>query len=267
MNLSMNKQKRLKDRVILSFTTIPSRINNVRSLLDSISNQVLRPDAVYMWICPYYSRLNTYFTDKEIPSFLNEYDFVDIKWCEDLGPFTKIYKVMEHEQDPDTIIVTADDEFSYPRYWLDGLTRMANEMPDCAIAYRGRRFKRNLIGIPLMEYNGSFLFECTQKLEKVDIITASFGAACRRKWFDRDFTQDWMRVTKGECTEMFYTDDIWVSGYLARKKIKRMVIPTTEGIIEKQGPDALGPMNWGKQTMKPEESNNQKSIRYFKKYW
>jgi len=256
-----------KNRVVLSFTTIPSRIKDLRRLLDSISNQVLKPDTVYMWLCPYYKRLNTYFSNKEIPSFLSEYDFVDIKWCEDFGPLTKIYKVMEHEQDPDTIIVTADDEFSYPRYWLDGLARMANKIPDCAVAYRGRRFKRNLIGIPLMEYNSSFLFECTQKLKKVDIITASFGAAYRREWFDSDFMQDWMTVTKAECTEMYYTDDIWINGYLARKKIKRMTIPTAERIIEKHGSDALGPINYGMQTMKPEESNNQKSIGYFKKYW
>jgi hypothetical protein len=228
----------------------------------------MSPDAVYMWLCPYYRRLDTYLGDKDIPSFLDEYDFVDIRWCEDLGPLTKLYKVMEYEQDPNTIIVTADDEFSYPRSWLEGLVCMANAMPDRAIAYRGRKFKRNFLGIPVMEYKSSVLFECTKKLEVVDIITASFGSAYRRKWFGDDFVRNWMKATGNRCTEMFYTDDVWISGYLARKKIKRVVIPTRDTIIERQGPHPLGPMNWGKQAVDgPEESNNDRSIRYFKRCW
>jgi len=246
-----------KSRVVVSFTTIPSRIGKIEPLLKSLSKQTYKPDAVYMWLCSYYKRKDAKFSVDDIPSFVRDYKFVSIMFSDDYGPFSKLVGTLQVEKEPDTIIVTADDDYKYPRLWLEGLVEFSEKNPNCAVAYRGRMFGR---GGWSLSYNKTTLASCPKEVKKVEIITGVMGAAYRRRFFTDEAALEWSRVVQGECPAMFLNDDIWISGNLAKNKIKRLVVPAKNRMPEMSAVDALWDIN-------STSSNNDDAIKYFEKYW
>lgn len=202
-------------RVVVSVATIPSRIGKIEPLLNSLSKQTYKPDVVYLWLCSYYKRTGTAFSVVDIPSFVKEYNFVSIRFCDDYGPFSKLLGTLQVENEPDTIIVTADDDHAYPAKWLEGLVKFSQDNPNCAVAYRGRMFGR---GGWSLAYEKTTLISCPKEVKKVEIITGTMGAAYRRRFFTDEVVAKWSRVVQEDCPAMFFVDDIWISGHLAKKQ-------------------------------------------------
>lgn len=101
-----------KMRVVVSLSTIPSRVKYLSEAIESLLKQSYSIDRIYINL-PYRSlRENV-----EYP--LLEEDFLDprvtILRCEDRGPITKLYPVLDVENDPQTIIITVDDDIHYPQ--------------------------------------------------------------------------------------------------------------------------------------------------------
>ena len=62
---------------------------------------------------------------------------------------------------------------------------------------------------------------------------------------------------------MYFTDDIWIMGNLAKNNVKRLIIPSRNEAfkaLDVSNNDALWNINKYK-------DNNDKSIKYFEKYW
>ena len=80
-------------------------------MLESLGNQTLLPDAIY---------LNVPYTNKRtgeayvIPTFLDNWPRLIINRFEtDYGSLSKLVPVLTKETDPDTIIITVDDDRLY----------------------------------------------------------------------------------------------------------------------------------------------------------
>lgn len=198
---------------IISFTTIPSRIDNIKPMVDSILNQSVKADEIILWIANSYKRLK-HNGETIIPDFIKESD-ISVRYCEDLGPFTKLYYSLKEEwHNKDTIIITVDDDIFYPKHWLKGLLRQAKRSPNKAIGYRGRILNDKL------DYNSSLKVTNAPIFRpiRVDIITGTWGALYKVKFFDESiFNEDLIKAN-------FMVDDIWITGHLARKNIERIVI-------------------------------------------
>lgn len=112
----LNTEKR-DCSVIVSLTSYPERINLVSTTIDTLLQQIIKPDKLILWLA------ETQFPNKEkdLPDDLLElckYG-LEIKWCEDLKSYKKLIPALI--EFPDSIIVTADDDLYYQPDWLKSL--------------------------------------------------------------------------------------------------------------------------------------------------
>ena len=110
----VTKEKR-NPRLIVSITSFGQRMYDVNFALYSLLNQTLKPDEIILWL-----------GEKEFPhkegnlpqSVLSlKNNGLTIKWCKDMGPYTKLIPALKEY--PDDIIITADDDIYYPRKFLE----------------------------------------------------------------------------------------------------------------------------------------------------
>jgi len=110
----VTKEKR-NPRLIVSITSFGQRMYDIHFALYSLLNQTLKPDEIILWL-----------GEKEFPhkegnlpqSVLSlKNNGLTIKWCKDIGPYTKLIPALKEYSDD--IIVTADDDIYYPRKFLE----------------------------------------------------------------------------------------------------------------------------------------------------
>jgi hypothetical protein len=102
-------------QLIVSLTTIHERINLVHLAIESIMRQSLKPDRIILWLS------ETEIEKKAITTQLKQQQKrgLEIKWIRDVGTLKRsIYTL---EKYPDDLLVTADDDFYFPRNWLKQL--------------------------------------------------------------------------------------------------------------------------------------------------
>ena len=107
--ISKRKLKHTKPKVYISLTTIPSRMDNIRPLVDSLLQQTLDIDGVILNIPHYSIRFKS---DYSIPDYLQNYHpKLKINRCKDYGPGTKLLGALEtiHFNKQDVIIIVDDD--------------------------------------------------------------------------------------------------------------------------------------------------------------
>lgn len=133
--IGINADKR-EQKLIVSLTSFPPRMNDIHYTLYSLLHQSIKPDEVILWLAEeqFPNR------EKDIPQKVLdlEKNGLTIKWCEDIRSYKKlIYSLIEY---PDDIIVTADDDVFYPRDWLKKLYQQHLRHPRNIICHRCHRF-------------------------------------------------------------------------------------------------------------------------------
>lgn len=233
-------------KVIISFTTIPSRIGEIKPMVESICNQTYKPDTIILWLPKTYKRTQQ---EISIPDFIKNSP-IEIKFCDDVGPFTKLYYTLKQEwNNKECLVVTVDDDVYYPPKFLKNLLKYSKKNPDKAIGYRGRILKDKLNYSSSDKYFGA----PSRKPLKVDIITGTWGAVYRVKFFDENiFNDDIIRSN-------FMVDDIWITGNLAKNNIQRIIIKNIgiKLINEIHNIDPLWKIN-------KQSDNNNKLLEHFK---
>ena len=74
--------------IYVSISTIPPRIKNLEKSVESILNQTLKPDKIFINIPYKYRRFKEIITDDQIPKFKDI--SIEVTRCEDSGPGTKL---------------------------------------------------------------------------------------------------------------------------------------------------------------------------------
>jgi hypothetical protein len=119
-------------RVIISLTSIPSRLLNTTTCLaiSSLLHQSHRPDKVILWVDERFRRTR-------LPSAFEYLQMVglEIRYCPDVGPHTKLVYALEAF--PESVIVTADDDRLYPPHWLRELWMSYQQSPQVIHCHRG----------------------------------------------------------------------------------------------------------------------------------
>jgi hypothetical protein len=118
--------------IILSFTSFPKRISNIRCVVESLKKQTVRADKIVLYLA------TEEFPNKKLPD--NLYDIIDsefeIHWCdENLLSHKKYYYAMKEY--PDDIIITIDDDIIYRDTLIEELLYGYKKNPGCIIARRG----------------------------------------------------------------------------------------------------------------------------------
>ncbi len=107
--------------LIVSMTTIPARFHLAPIAIQSVLRQSLKPDHLFLWYD------ETQGNDSPAMRRCIRQGLV-VRPCRDVGPHTKLVHCLAEY--PQAVIVTADDDYIYPRTWLERLYASYLERPD-----------------------------------------------------------------------------------------------------------------------------------------
>lgn len=225
-------------RVVGSLTTIPGRYPKLLRTLKSINNQDYKLDAIYLGIPQESRRLKQEYP--EIPDEIKE--LCTIVPCEyDYGPCTKIVGGLLAETDPDTIIITFDDDVVYSPSTVSSMLQYHIKYPDAAVGSSGILLK---YGFPFYStisncegsWNRMTGFELTEEGRSVDALCGFSAVLYIRKFFptNAELHEKFLKYTLLD-DDVYFNDDIMISAYLSKYNIDRRVFAdaplTNEGKI------------------------------------
>ena len=225
-----------RNRVVFSLTTIPSRINNIYGTIKSLSNQTIKADCIYLTLPKKCKRLNTKYG--KIPDKIKKYCKI-VNVDVDYGPVTKLVGALLEEKDPETIIITVDDDIIYPKTLLEELLNWNKEFPNYALSSSGLSlgnypFKYSIV---FNQQKNNYWF--TMKHNKnVDILYGYPGALYKRKFFPLKHNLNKFLKYPLQNKDLFLNDDVYISFWLNKNNIKRRVVKVSD-VKNESGNDAL----------------------------
>jgi hypothetical protein len=248
--------ERQPQRVIASLTTLPDRINNLEPTLRSLLRQTRPPDEVVVAVPEFSIRQQRGYI---LPKFLQRLERVRVLRCgADWGPATKFIPVIQEELSAgrgDTLLMVVDDDRSYPSDALETYLHFHGELPEAALCFRGAPMPNDLRWRRPQLVFGSRI----RQPREVAVITGCGSYLLQPRFFDEGLWN-----YSGAPPGAFYMDDIWISGWLDRKRIAKYVVPTSS---------MMRTVRAQKRTMtlhdvpQGRRKNNNETIAYFAESW
>ena len=223
-------------RIVCSLTTLPGRISKIKKTLLSLNNQRIPFDAIYLTLPEKCYRLSEPYPD--IPEDIAELCTI-VRVPQDYGPVTKILGGLLKESRPDTVIITVDDDWEYPRTFVEEYLRAHKRLPDKALASTGA-----IIGTSPFRYSlicnrekinfGQFFSKKPESYETpVDILYGYSGVLYLRKFFpEKDRLEADFLAGVFEDEDLFLHDDVYISSYLNNNHVPRSVIQISYDLEE-----------------------------------
>ena len=243
-------------RIIVSLSTLPDRIANLRPTLECLLQQTRPPDEIVLSVPTFSIRQQCSYT---IPQFFSEFPNVRILRCEcDWGPATKSIPAIQDELAAgrsETLIMVADDDRIYPHDAVETYLHYSRRLPDAALCFRGAPMPRSYDWRDSKQTFGHRI----RAPKQVAVITGCGSYLVKPKFFDASFW-DYTGAPRGA----FYMDDIWISGSLDRRGVRKYVIPSSTRLrsVKQQGRTmTLHDVPQGR------IANNNEVIEYFRTGW
>ncbi|HEY1583395.1 MAG TPA: hypothetical protein VGF73_09895, partial [Chthoniobacterales bacterium] len=194
-----------------------------------------------------------------IPSTLESIPRLRILRSEnDWGPATKFIPALQHELAmgrPETLLMVVDDDRLYPRDALATYLHYHRQLPDAALCFRGGPMPRSL---DWRESKLTFGNRIREPRE-VAVITGCGSYFLQPRFFDERLW-DYASAPPGA----FFMDDIWISGWLNRRGVKKFVVPTSA--MMRTAARQLGTLTLHDIPGGRRQSNNE-TIRFFAESW
>jgi hypothetical protein len=197
--------------VIVTLTTTPKRINRIWPTLNSILLQSERPEKIYLWIPRLYKRFPQH-AEIQLPDFIKHNPSVHVQFIDtDYGPATKLLPCLQLSLDPNTKIIVIDDDRLYPPHFIKDLLTYEKLDPNAALGIAGAV----VLGKMRQEYRS------TNKLAMADVLLGYQGYLVKPKFFSNAVFE-----YPENLPEAFFEDDVWFSGHLQKRGIRRVLIPS-----------------------------------------
>lgn len=201
--------------VIVSFTTVPSRIKYIKPTVVSLLRQTCKPDHIELNLGKVPRKADIPW---QVPAWLENLDAVKIFWIDpDLGPATKFIPTLQRHRDDEILIIVVDDDMLYPRDLVEAFVISDRDFKrDAVFCSSGHLIPRNLV-----------FFDSPRKRrvkkgkKRVAIIEGCGGYCLRPGFLDIDELAKEDSAPEGALT----MDDIWISGHLSRRNIQKYQIP------------------------------------------
>lgn len=141
----VNQEEARQEKVILSLTTFPARINLCYYAIKSLMLQSRQADKIILWLA------ESQFLGKKLPEkFQALIDRgLEVRFCEDLRAHKKYYYALQ-EQKCDEVVITFDDDIIYEYNAIEKLLNAHLQYPSCIICNRG--FEMTMDGSKLQPY-------------------------------------------------------------------------------------------------------------------
>ena len=206
-------------RVIVSLSTVPERIGNLGPTVRSLLRQTRPPDEIVLAIPEFSIREQRPYA---VPKHVSRWPRMRVLHCQkDWGPATKFIPIVREELAAgrgNTLIMVVDDDRIYPRDALETYLHYNKQLPDAALCFRGAAMPRDLDWRHAKMIRASEL----RQPQPAAVITGCGSYLIQPRFFDESLW-DYSQAPKGA----FYMDDIWISGCLARRNVKRYVVPAS----------------------------------------
>lgn len=128
-----------EEKIIISLTSYPARINVACFAIKSLMRQTVKPDKIVLWLA------EEQFPDKLMPDNLKilQTKGLEIRYCKDLKSHKKYYYAMQEQGN--NLLITYDDDLIYPPNSIELLMKYHRKYPNCIICNRGFEivFKKN----------------------------------------------------------------------------------------------------------------------------
>lgn len=216
--------------IYVTFTCLPSRINNIETIFEALSLQTKVPDKIIINYPEKCLRLNMNYDIDNLKNKINNTQLSDkiyLNITKDYGPITKIYPIIHLNfiKNDDIIIVIDDDNF-YNKYLIEELYNnfMKNEEKE-AICVSGLIYPRTL----------NSQYYCMNPGFNCELMEAAFGYIIKRSFLKDDLNhwvidekiENYIQVKENNFENCFLSDDYLISRYLDVHKIKKRVLNFT----------------------------------------
>lgn len=245
-----------KRRVVASLSTVPSRINNLSATIRSLLKQIRPPDEIILAVPEFSIREQRPYL---VPEYLLRLPHLRILRCrKDWGPATKFIPVIQEELAAgraDTLIMVMDDDRIYPRDALATYLHYSAQLTGATLCFRGAAMPQSFDWRDATMIKGNELREP----RRVAVVTGC-GSYLIQPGFFGEALWDYSKAPKAA----FYMDDIWISGSLARRNVKRYAIPTStmmRSVWRQRRTLSLHDVPNGRQ------HNNNETIAFFRDSW
>jgi hypothetical protein len=201
--------------VVVSMTTIPSRIGKMQAMVQSIRGQTRKPDMFILWLPEKCEKEGCGY---DVPSWIRQdVQMAVMPAMRDWGPATKIIPLLTMSWSPRTLLVTVDDDVIYDSHLLEELEKASEsgKFPDSALGFVGVKDK-NYVHAEDVRNQGKEGIE-------VDVIGGYRGVAYRRDLLDDSLEKDALELTR---EGPFVLDDHLISWNLKRRAKKLVVVRT-----------------------------------------
>lgn len=215
------------EHIVVSLTTTPHRINAIKPVIDFLLKEDVPLQAIYLNIPHVFKRDNLKY---EIPAWLENHPRVTILRTNDYGPGTKLLGTLEQTTLPEkAIIITVDDDNTYPKNLLLHLAYRAKQHANYAIGYSGMNPHYNSKHKVIVDSLLSIGLKPDKRDQAFVAVLEGFaGVAYRKYFFDNSIFE--IENAPRECRN---SDDVYISFYLARRGIPRQVVRTKYMQFEK----------------------------------
>ena len=205
-------------RVIASLSTVPDRINNLTPTIRSLLRQTRPPDEIVLAIPEFSVRERRHYVVLKYISRLPRVRILRSR--EDWGPATKFIAAIQDELAAgrrNTLIIVDDDRV-YPRDALETYFHYSEQLSDAALCFRGAAMPATL------DWDDAKMTRATELCEPhpVAVITGCGSYLIQSRFFDESL---WDYSVAPQVA--FHIDDIWISGCLSRRGVKRYVVPAS----------------------------------------
>jgi hypothetical protein len=199
--------------VVLTLTTTPNRLTEkregwgVRPVIERLLNLSYQNYTIHFNVPYFYHKTGQ---EYELPEWLLELsqqnERLKIFRCNDFGSITKICPTIQRVEDGNTILITLDDDILYTDGFIEYHIEKLRQYPNTVLGFAG-------IGAR----DGScHLCTTVQKDTEVRVIEGYKTVSYLRKYFKPDFFSEFVGKS--------WSDDIVLSAYLGKHKIKRVVL-------------------------------------------
>jgi len=212
--------------VVVSMTTIPSRIQALPRVVDSLLLQNHPVAEIRLYIPWSYRRF---------PNQSIDIDDIDprvtvVRVDEDLGPLTKVAFAVEEFKNQGVLVLACDDDMAYEPTWVERFIQEYLKKPQYCLVQSGgflnqfSTVSQSFCSKPRAKYKG-FYYRLRRLLSLgrwkprspfvasgfVDIGEGWAGFLVNPDWFDDEF--------KAIPDQIWLVDDIWISAYLSSRGI------------------------------------------------
>ncbi|HSW76700.1 MAG TPA: glycosyltransferase [Candidatus Saccharimonadales bacterium] len=223
-------------RIVASCTTLPNRYNQLSKMLNSLKKQSHSLDAIYLTLPYKATRLNQIYQD--LPDKINKQCIV-VRSDIDYGPLCKLYGALVNEKNPDTMIITVDDDCYYSPHLVESLVNHAKQNKNSTICGSGALLSH--FGINFISYYTNHIddrknnyilgFDVPQIGRCIDLLYGFGGVLYRRSFFPTlEKINDLFKYPLLN-KSIFCNDDVLISGFLKKQNIKILIYPDIDYVI------------------------------------